>query len=192
MNMKTCILTAMALIPIIGMAQNNAYRLTIRLSHPAPGAKAYLVREYGMTDQKTLDSAGLQHGLFTFHGPVGSQPSKAMIVIGHAGGLDKYSREADARVVWLVNGDTHYKGADSIRTAMVTGSQINIDEASYEAEVLSIDRKAEDSLNAAFRDAGDARRKDPVFRGVLTDYFNSIVRQRDSMTLVWIGHHPES
>jgi len=191
--MKRRILTILVLMPLIGMTQNSAYRLTIRLSHPARGAKAYLVYEYGMSDQKTLDSAVLGKGVFSFHGAAGDPPVKAVVVIEHAGGrLGSYSAHGDSRVVWLAKGDIRYKGFDSIRTATVTGSPINIDEASYEAQVLVISQKREDSLNAAYRDASEVKRSDSLFRRELFGFFRAEVKERDSMTLVWIGQHPDS
>ena len=191
--MKHFLFAALTFLPMIGMAQNNAYRLTIRLSHLAPGAKAYLVHEYGMTDQKTLDSAGMRRGVITFRGRADDPPSKVMLVLGHGGGgLGKYSSEADARLLWLAKGDTRYKGVDSIRTAVVTGAPINVDEASYESQVSSMERKREDSINAAYRDAGEDKRKDSLFFGQLRDYFRWIIGERDSMAIVWIEHHPDS
>lgn len=187
------VLIALALFPMAGVAQNNTYRLTVRLGRLAPGAKAYLVREYGMTDQKTLDSAVMRRGVITFRGMAGGEPSKVTLIVEHTGGgLGKYSRDADARTIWLVGGDTRFAGRDSIRTAVVTGTQVNIDEASYEAQVLSKGWKQEDSLNTAYRDADANRRKDSLFMKDLKEYFRWIVGERDSMTFVWIGQHPDS
>lgn len=192
-KMKRRLLTMFVLIPFIGVAQNNDYRLTIRLSKPASVAKAYLVYEYGMTDQKTLDSVVLKNGLFSFRGTAGDPPVKAVVVIEHDGGrLGSYSSHSDSRVVWLTKGAIRYKGGDSISTASVTGSPVNIDEASYEAEVLSIGQRKEDSVNAVFRDASETHRKDSLFRRQLFDCFKAEIKERDSLTLVWIGHHPDS
>lgn len=191
--MKRRILIALVLLPFVGVAQNNDYRLTIRLSKPAPAAKAYLVYEYGMTDQKTLDSAVLRKSVFSFRGTAGDPLVKAVIVIEHAGGrLGSYNAHSDSRVVWLAKGDIRYKGSDSIATAVVTGPRVNIDEASYEDEVLSLGRKKEDSLNAVYRDASEVKRKDSLFRRALFDLFRAEVKERDSLTLVWIGRHPDS
>ena len=193
MKMKYHILIVLVLMPFLGVAQHNDYRLTIRLRKLAPAAKAYLVYEYGMTDQKTLDSAVLTKGVFTFDGTAGDPPVKAAVVLEHTGGrLGNYTIHSDSRVVWLEKGEIRYKGSDSICTAVVTGSRVNIDEASYEAEVLSSSRKKEDSLNAVYRDAGAVKRKDTLFRLALFDIFKAEVKERDSLTLVWIGHHPDS
>ena len=192
-QMKHLMIMAITLIPAFSRAQDNNYQLTIRLKGLSPAATAYLVYEYGMTDQRTLDSTNPRRGAFTFRGAAGDPPVKVTVVIERAGGpLDKYSSASDARVVYLEKGNIRFSGRDSIRTAIVTGSPINRDYTAYNAEVLAVLQQQEDSINTAFRAASEDQRKDSSFKARLMDRFKAEMKEKDSLTIDWIRRHPAS
>ena len=184
---------AIALIPAFSRAQDNNYRLTIRLKGLSPAATAYLVYEYGMTDQRTLDSTNARKGVFTFRGVAADPPVKAMVVIERTSNhLSSFGSNADARVIYLEKGNIRFNGRDSIRTAVVTGSPVNRDYTAYTAEVLAVLQQQEDSINATFRAASEDQRKDPLFRSQLMDRFKAEMKEKDSLTIDWIRRHPDS
>jgi peroxiredoxin len=218
--MKHPILMALALIPFLSIAQNTGYRLTVRLNGLKPQAKAWLVYEYGMSDQKTLDSANAKNGVFTFHGTAGDPLVKASLIVAHAGGpLPGYNTHPDTRVIYLEEGHISFAGvtagpgarphvtagptprvspritahtADSIRTARVVRGPVNRDYTAYDAAVLSRMQLLGDQVNATYKAASPQQQQDSAFKAQLFAVFKTGMKVRDSLSVVWIQHHPGS
>ena len=180
---------ALALAPVAGRAQS--YRLTVRLKSAAP--KAWLVAEYGMTDQKVLDSATVQNGTFLFKGVAGDPPVKATLVIDHTGaGLNGLGNKADRRVVYLSKGNILFTGRDSLRHTAIKGSKLNAEYAQYDASVLTVVDQAMSDVNATFAAATAEQKKDKAFLDGLMDQVKTALKERDSLTLVFAREHPDS
>ena len=191
--MKHPILIALSLIPFLGIAQNTGYQLTVRLNGLKPQAKAWLVYEYGMTDQKTLDSASAKNGAFTFHGTTRDPLVKANLVFERTGGhLPNYNTHPDARVIYLEKGHILFTASDSILTAKVARGPVNKDYTAYDAAVLSRARLAGDQLNAAYKAAGPQQQQDSAFRAQLFAEFKVGMKIKDSLSIAWIQDHPGS
>lgn len=198
-KMKHPILIALALIPFLSRAQQaDGYRLTVRLNGLKPQAKAWLVYEYGMSDQKTLDSANAKNGAFTLYGSTGDPLVKASLVVGHAGGhLPDYNTHPDTRVIYLEEGHISFVGVtahtgDSIRTAKVVRGPVNKDYTAYDAAVLSRVRLVGDQINAAYKAASPQQQKDSAFKAQLFATYKAGMKVMDSLSIVWIQNHPGS
>lgn len=192
-NKQINFLLIFALISFAGFAQDSGYRLTATLKGLKPEARAWLVYEYGMTDQKTLDSADLRNGAFTFLGIAGDPLVKASLVIARdGGGVPAYNTHPDARVVYLEKGNVGLTGNDSIRTATVGSGPVNADYADYDAAVLSWMRLTEDRFNAVYKDASPQQQQDSAFRARLFGQFKAVMKIQDSLSVAWIQRHPGS
>lgn len=185
-------LAVLAMACAAGYAQHNDCQITVKLKTLNAPAKAYLVREYGMTDQQVIDSAEAKHGVFVFAVTV-EAPQKAEIILDHAAqGLNGLNRNADLLVVYLEKGNILVTGNDSVQHATVSGSALNAEYARYYAQVLAAADKAVKDADAAFIAAPDDKRKDPAFMQNLMAGIKKIWRQRDSLQYVYIRQHADS
>ena len=192
-NKQINFLLVFALISFAGFAQDTGYQLTATLKGLKPEARAWLVYEYGMTDQKTLDSADLRNGAFTFLGMASDPLVKASLVIAHDGGpVPAYKTHLDARIVYLEKGNVWLTGNDSIRTAAVGSGPVNADYADYDAVVLGPIRLMEDQLNESYKVASPQLQKDSAFRTRLFAQFKAVMKIQDSLSVAWIQGHPNS
>ena len=191
--MKNQLILALALAPVLGRAQATDYHLTVKLRGLSASSKAYLVYEYGMTDQRTLDSAAWKGGAFSFAGTVEDPPFKAELVIDHSGaGLAGLGRKADRRTVYLESGKINFKGRDSLDHATVKDSKLNIAYAAYSEDVLSPGEKTLAALDAQFAAAPTERIKDGAFRDSIMAVVKKVLKERDSLKLVYIRKNPDS
>ena len=185
-------LAVLAMTYVAGYAQHNNCHITVKLKKLKAPAKAYLVREYGMTDQQVIDSAEAKQGAFVFTATVDA-PQKAEIIIDHAAqGLNGFNRNADLLVVYLEKGNIQVTGNDSVQYAAVSGSALNTEYARYYAQVLAGAEKAVKDADAAFMAASDDKRKDTAFVQSLFAGVKKAWRQRDSLRYVYIRQHPDS
>ena len=181
----------LALAPFVGRAQN--YHLTVTLKGLKTPSKAWLVYEYGMTDQRVLDSAASKDGVFSFKGAAGDPPVKAELVIDHSGqGLKSLGRKADRRVVYLEKGRIGIKGNDSLRHTAITGSPLNREYVRYNAAVLSPCEKVVKAVDAEYNAAPDDKKKDKEFTGSLMTRVKEALKERDSLKYVYIRQNPDS
>jgi peroxiredoxin len=197
--MKKEMMMALALAPLLGRAQSETsrtaqsaeYHLTVKLK--SASQKAWLVSEYGMTDQKTLDSATAHDGTFLFSGIAGDPPVKATLVIDHTGeGLKGLANKADMRIVYLSKGNILFTGGNSLRHAAIKGSKLNVEYTQYDVSVLAVVDKAMNSVNATFAAATAENKKDKAFLDSLMDKVKAALKEKDSLTLIFAREHPDS
>jgi len=185
-------LAVLAMACAAGYAQQNDCHITVKLKTLKAPAKAYLIREFGMTDQQVIDSAEAKHGVFTFAVTV-EAPQKAEIILDHAAqGLNGLNRNADLLVVYLEKGNILVTGNDSVQHATVSGSTLNTEYASYYAQALAASEKAVKDADAAFMAASDDKRKDTAFVKSLFAGVKKAWREKDSLQYVYIRQHADS
>jgi peroxiredoxin len=190
--MKQLMLAVLAMACVAGYAQHNDCHLTVKLKALKAPAKAYLVREYGMTDQEIIDSAEIKQGAFVLTAAV-EAPQKAAVIIDHAAqGLHGFNRNADWLVVYLEKGNILVTGNDSVQHSTVSGSALNAEYVRYYAQVLAAADKAVKEADAAFIAAPDHKRKDTAFLNSLMAGVKKVWRQSDSLQYVYIRQHPDS
>lgn len=187
--MKKQIWMMLLLAPLAGRAQD--YRLTVKLGALKTPAEAYLVYEYGMTDEKVLDSAGSANGVFSFSGLVDDPPVKATLVVNHAGpGWSKLGRDADTRGLYLEKGDILLQGVDSGKNTIAIGSPLNADYDRYYTFVLAPGENFITAGNEEYRTASVARQKSIL--DSLMAQLREMMTERDSLRAVYISRNPGS
>lgn len=173
-------------------AQSNEYTLTIKLKKLSMPAKAYLVKDYGWTNQKVLDSAEVQKNTFRFSGRL-DNPSKVHVLIDHSGqGISKWNKTADVLDIYLENGSTEITGKDLIKNAKIKAGIVNNDYLRYKKAVLPPLERVTQSINASFLSASDQQKKDPQFMDSLTKRYYVAKKETDSLKYVFIRQHPDS
>ena len=90
--MKKIVFMALALAPVLGRGQDSLCRVSLQMGEMAGVAKAYLVYDYGMNVQRTLDSSRVKKGKFFLKGVVGDGPVQAAIVLDNAELLSRIGR----------------------------------------------------------------------------------------------------
>src|ERR1700679_2248511 len=113
--MNKRILMALVALPLAPWAQD--YHLTVKLNGVKAPAEAYLVYEFGWSDQRVLDSVAMEGGVCTFKGTADDAPVKAMLVVNHSGRGLIYNARADQRIVYLEKGNILLQGSDSVKNA---------------------------------------------------------------------------
>jgi len=193
--MKKTIVTALVLAAFMSrsQAQDSLCRITVELKGLTSSARVYLVRDYGMDVQRTLDSAAVQDGKFMTKAKAADMPVRAEIVVDHNGqGLARLGRRADMLVVYLEKGQLVVSGEDSIKYATVMGSRVNTEYADYKAKVLDGPQKVLDAADDEFMTAPDSRKKDTAFVQGIMDRVKHVFKQIDSLKYVYIHERPDS
>ena len=183
----------LALAPLLSRAQDPVCRITVKLEPLMAPACAYLVKEFGMNVQQTLDSARVKDGKFFLKGKATDMPQKTVIVVDHTGqGLANLGRKADVLVVYLEKGQLSVSGKDSVKYAAVTGSRLNIEYAGYRAAVLDGPQHMMDELDAEFAAAPAVKQKDTAFVSGLMVRVRRLWKEKDSLKLDFIRQNPDS
>jgi peroxiredoxin len=190
--MKKLIIIVLLFAPILSRAQNADYTLTIKLSALKTPAKAYLIYNFGWTNQRSLDSAESNNGTFIFKREAGDT-LKTQIVIEHTGQhLKSFDRKADVLFVFLDNNNITINGKDSIKNATVSGSKLNEEYVKYHTMVLLPGENKINALNAKYAAATNDKRNDKEFKDSLMTQYRAMVKEQDSLTKSYINKNPDS
>ena len=93
----------------------------------------------------------------SFKGNIAS-PTQALLLLDHAGaGLQSLGRGADVLNIYIENGTIAINGKDSVKTAKITGSKLNDDNAKLAAAIKPVLDKAQ-VLNNDYQKATEADR----------------------------------
>lgn len=190
--MKRFFLIAAILAPGLTFAQSGEYTLTIKLDKLKKPAKAYLIKDYGWTNQQVLDSAISNKGNFRFSGKL-EEPSKVHVLMDHSGqGMKEWSKTADAVDLYLEEGRIRMTGADAVKNAKITGGPVNNDYKRYKRTVLARLEQMSRTVAAAYQAASDQQKKDPQFFDALMKQYQQVSKETDSMKYVFIRQYPAS
>lgn len=186
--MKKIFILAAILAPGWVFAQSNKYTLTIKLHTPATPVKAYLVENYGWSNEQVLDSATFNKGAFRFSGQV-DEPTKVHVLIDHSGkDFTKWKKTADVNDCYLEKGAIEITGTDSVINAKITGGSVNSDYQRYKHTVLHHMEQMSKDVDAA----SDQQKKDPQFMDSVMKQYQILSKEADSMKYVFIRQNPAS
>jgi peroxiredoxin len=185
--MKMIVLIAACLIPATVMAQNEGkFSITGKVGNLGSPAKAFL--SYGAGPNAITDSVNIVGGKFEF---TGTDPnmSQAILRIKHnavPGGKD------DEFKIFLEPVPMHVVSAtDSVKYAVVKGSQVNDDAAKYKALTKSIVEKKQALFGELLKKGADARQDGEFMKGYKS---RSEAINNDARALDWsfIAANPNS
>ena len=178
-------------MPVLLTAQTSSYSIVVRLPALKETAHAYLVEDWGWSNQRIFDSAVCKKGAFIFKGDAGNTV-KAHIVVDHTGqGIAGQERTADALLVCLDSTTVMVKGKDSIRKAVISGSKLNEAYKHYYKMVLADGDKTVQALEAIYARA-TTEQKTGAFRDSLMDGVKQAWAKRDSLKYAYIKKYPRS
>ncbi|NII29060.1 AhpC/TSA family protein [Pseudoflavitalea sp. X16] len=190
--MKRILLLIAITMPVLLTAQTSSYSIIVRLPALKENTHAYLVEDWGWSNQRILDSAVCKQGAFVFKGAAGNTV-KAHIVMDHTGlGIAGQERTADALLVYLDSTTVMIKGKDSVRKAVISGSTLNEAYKHYYKMVLADGENANQALEAVYARATPAQKNDAAFRDSLMDIIKQAWVKRDSLKYAYIKKYPRS
>ena len=121
--MKRIILLLALAIPVLGVCQQQKFKVKGRIGGIAKSAKVYLVYQVGA--EMIQDSCRLKKGTFQFSGTT-KEPLEASLVLGHGGSL-LYEGQFDGTSIYLENGVIDVQGSDSLLHCKISGTPLNAD-----------------------------------------------------------------
>jgi peroxiredoxin len=185
--MKRIFLIAAMLTPGLVFSQSGDYSLTIRLNKAKKPAKAYIIKSWGWTNQRVLDSAAFHKGSFRFSGQL-DEPSLVHVLIDHNGrGATTWEKAADVIDLYLEKGNITITGANTIKNATIKGGPVNGDYKQYKQTVLAYMERTVRTIDSAYRAAPDPKRMDSLMK-----QFQIASKVTDSLKYVFIRQNPAS
>ncbi|CAM4301990.1 Peroxiredoxin [Pedobacter westerhofensis] len=187
--MKKLLISLMIASPALACGQNGEFTVNGKIGTLNSPAKAYL--NYVADGKQVMDSAVITKGSFVFKGTV-SGPTMARIILDHNGeGLRKLGRAADNEIVYLEPANITVTAKDSVKNAVVTGSKLNDENASYlksiAGPVASIT-----ALNAEYSAAPEAKQKDQAYRDAMQARYNKYAAELNALQADFVKANPDS
>ncbi|EHQ27408.1 peroxiredoxin [Mucilaginibacter gracilis] len=187
--MKKYIVTGLVMmLCICSLAQTRPCQINIKLNGLKVPAKAYLITQYGWTDSRVIDSAVFKNGDVKFKSQT-AEPFKAQLLVGNS---PKWSKTNDALLLYVDQGNIAVNGTDSVKNAVISGSEINKQYLRYRATVLAPVEKTSKEVNAAFTAAGAEKKKGSQFMAEMTAKLKQAVKVSDSLKYIYIRQNPSS
>jgi len=171
-------------------AQQN-FKITGQIGKLGSPAKIFLA--YSKEGVQVADSALLKDGVFSFSGQT-DLITYATLVLDYKGvGIKNLNRKSkiDVASIYLVNGTTYVKTADSISKAIITGTKINEDGQRYAKSLKSVNDRIV-NLNRLYESASPAKQAEQSFLDSLKSKFEVYQEERTGLNKKFIKENPDS
>ena len=186
--MKKIILSAVLLAPLALMAQSD-FTLKGTTKSVANGNKVYLV--YAENGQRLTDSAIVANGSFEFKGKVTSP------VMGNLfNNVNPYKKGANTRnmdytALYIEPGNITFNSADSLKSGVAGGTQVNIDNTKLNALLKPFAEK-EKALNEEYSKFTKEQKEDEAFMDAFMEKYNAVRDQKTPVYLDFVKNNPKS
>lgn len=184
--MKRIVLSALAVVPFLGFAQEAPYSIKGKIGSLNKPAKVYFI-----TKGNNVDSANVVNGAFEFKGNT-DEPQMGTLVLDHKGaGLRNITPgSADMLRLYVEKGVSTVTGKDSVKKATVSG-KINADNAKLTSRLKGIDAEMA-ALTAEYRAASPEQRKSEAFMEQINAKEDAITAKRNGILTTFIKENPAS
>ncbi|TWJ04685.1 peroxiredoxin [Mucilaginibacter frigoritolerans] len=177
------------MLPIIGLAQNSAFTLKVKLDAIPSATKLYL--SYNIPGKLITDSAILNKGLFIFNGTI-PYPLKAQLWMDHNGtGLKHLGNDPDNLTFFLDSGEIDINSTDSIKKSIITGSRINTEYLKYKAFIAGPVKEMALIANENAAATTD-QKNDAQFMGDISSRLKQAAENKKELQLQYIKLNPNS
>jgi peroxiredoxin len=187
--MKKLIL-ALLLSPLFLQAQQN-FKIQGKIGNIGSPAKVFLT--YSKEGTQVADSALLRDGAFSFSGST-ELITYATLVLDYKGvGISNLNRKTkiDVLPIYLVEGTTMIKSADSLSKAVATGTKINEDGQRYSKLLKDINEKIV-ALNHEYETAPPEKKTSQEFLQGLQSRYDVFQQERSEINRKFIKENPDS
>lgn len=189
-KLTLCLLASLA--AFTSNAQDESYKITVKLKSASPGSKAYLLQQYAWTNQQTLDSANFKNGEAILRGRT-TDPMLTTVLLDHGGkNGSKWRAENDAINVYVSTGQIEIDGRDSVKNASVTGSKINEEYQKLLAFVSGPLLKVSKEVQTKMRSLPAGQQMAQAEVDKVMTRIDSAKRVTDSLKLVYVEQHTDS
>jgi len=186
--MKKLILIALSSIPVWACAQTSFH---IKASFKDSGTTGMAYLMYQKQGKNNVDSLPVTAGKFEFSGQV-SELQPALLTFKGKGTSDLAQKEnPDERRIFLNDENLTIVIKDSIKTAALKGSPINLDMVRYERFMAKPDA-AMNALDLIYQNASAAQRKDSAFRATLAEKRVIVTKAQEILKRKYIKQNPDS
>jgi peroxiredoxin len=186
-KMKKVIFTLLAALPVLAFAQNDStFVVKGSIGKFNAPAKAYLA--YAAKGKGIRDSAVIVNGNFEFKGAV-SAPTQATLFINRKG--TGIRPPYDMVNLYLEHGAIAVTGADSAKTAKISGTPTNKDNERYKLAYKPIQEKYK-QLSAKRKAATPEQDKSAEFNKELDAFEAAIDNEENALNKKFIQENPKS
>jgi peroxiredoxin len=176
-----CILLS---FPLGIVAQSGDFKIKGKVGKLDEPAKAFL--RYSVDGNAVTDSVQLKNGKFSFKGK-SDGPVKATLMLNHQG----TGRPTDYLSIFLEKGTMKISSRDSIKNAVIKGSEVNNDNKNLQAMLAQVNEKSKD-LNAEYAALSDEQRKDKAVMENINNKSREISAERKIVLKNYIQQNPSS
>ncbi|WP_207422012.1 TlpA disulfide reductase family protein [Desertivirga brevis] len=187
--MKKLIFTLL-LSPLLLHAQQN-FKIQGKVGNIGSPAKIFLT--YSKEGAQVADSALLRDGAFSFSGTT-DLITYATLVLDYKGvGISNLNRKTkiDVLPIYLVEGTTIIKSADSLSNAVTTGTKTNEDGQRYSKLLKGINEKIV-ALNHEYETAPPEKKTSQDFLQGLQSRYDVFQQERSEINRKFIKENPDS
>lgn len=187
--MKKLVLSLLLASPAFVFAQAGEFTINGKIGTLNAPAKAYLL--YKNEGKAVTDSAVINKGTFVFKGTVKASTG-AQLVIDHTGaGVNNLGRKRDQSVIYLEQAKISINGKDSVKTAVITGSRLNDENAQY-TKYLAAPVAKLIAVNEEYISASDEKKQDTTFRNSLSSKYEAAQKELGDLQMAFIKANPDS
>ncbi len=196
--MKKIFICIIALLPSLAFAQGG-FKITGNVKSLNAPAHVYLL--YNVGANKVVDSAVVANNSFTFTGSVLSPVSATMVVDPSGQGFTKFSQRfaqqtdntklPDFFNFYLENDTASIIATDSIAKATITGSPINDDNKLLTAQLVPVQKKAQQLMSES-NSATSAQQNSDAFKADIEARQKALQQEQISVLEKFIKAKPNS
>ena len=186
--MKKALLTLLAGLPVIALAQSGTYTIKGKVGSLNAPAKIFLY--HSVNGKYQNDSTVLKNGAFEFTGPV-TEPSQASLTVKRTDAPVKRGDAIDATMLYVVQGTTVVNTKDSLKKAGITGTPLNIEYKQFQAAQDRVNNKYE-ALEAKTKAATEEQRNSDAFKAQQASAEKAIDAEYYQVSKDFIKQHPNS
>lgn len=191
--MKIKLLTAIAIIPFMAMAQKPDFTITGKIGNLNAPAKIYI--DYGSEGKGKSDSATLINGTFKFTGNITGYAGGRM-TLSREGIRDKeiYGTKGLGDVIYISFGaeNIQINSADSLYNAKWTGSKVYDELQAFDRAVGPTVMTVHHNANVAINRATPAQQKDSLYFKALDKQVQAFRKSRGEKMLAFAKANPNS
>ena len=186
--MKILRIIALAVLPLTAFAQLGTYTINGKVGSFNAPTKIYLAHFVG--NNEVDDSTTIKNGVFTFTGKI-AEPFKARLVVDAKGIGMNNLKVADVLDIYVEAGKMGITAKDSVSKAVITGSLLNTEYKSHDAQSAS-SQINQMLIMRDFYSATDEQKKDLTFKTRLEKQYDSISVELQNMEVRFVKSHPLS
>lgn len=184
---KKVMLSALALIPFMGFAQQD-FTVKGKIGTLDAPAKVFMI--YSKGGQRIIDSAGVKGGEFALAGTV-DEPLKGILVLDRVGAGLQAIKTPDMVTVFIDKGTLLVNTKDSLSNAVLSGTTLNEDQQ----KLTSLLKKTSDqnkALMTIYRNATDEERTAEGFMDKIQEEYEAIENASKAIQFDFIKANPNS